>query len=58
MMNIYQELLLDHYRYSRNRGSLLSSDNFVDFSPKNVLILTEFDLRLYSFLGQLRFNIC
>jgi len=28
MMNIYQELLLDHYRYSRNRGSLSRPDFF------------------------------
>ena len=28
MMNIYQELLLDHYRYPRNRGSLPKSDFF------------------------------
>ena len=27
-MNIYQELLLDHYRYSRNRGSLARPDFF------------------------------
>lgn len=28
MMNIYQELLLDHYRYPRNRGSLATPDFF------------------------------
>lgn len=28
MMNIYQELLLDHYRYPRNCGSLSKSDFF------------------------------
>jgi len=28
MMNIYQELLRDHYRYPRNRGSLSTPDFF------------------------------
>jgi len=36
---------------------LLSSDNFADFNPKNILASTGFGLRLYTPLGPLRFDI-
>jgi len=36
---------------------LLSSDNFADFNPENVLASTGFGLRLYTPLGPLRFDI-